>query len=261
MTSQPLDALPIWAVYPLTVVVLLLATWGGYRYVKARHRAADSQHDEGLGMISGATLGLLAFLLAFVVGFGFDVYGQRRTLVLDEANAIRTTYLRAGYLEDPYRMDSRALLSDYLDGRMTVIEHPEQVNEVRARAEEIQGELWAIAETIVTQVDKSDTTSAYLDSLSQVITVHAERVVKGLQVRIPPLILLGMLLISIVTMFLVGMQSGYAPSRSIVGLIMLTLVVAVVLYLVVDLDRAQEGLLRVSQQALIDLHTQLPSLP
>ena len=43
--------------------------------------------------------GLLAFLLAFVVGFGFDVYGQRRALVLDEANAIRSTYLRAGYLD------------------------------------------------------------------------------------------------------------------------------------------------------------------
>ncbi len=261
MTSQPLDVLPMWAIYPLTVLVLLVATWGGYQFVKTKHRTKAPESDAGLGAISGATLGMLAFLLAFVVGFGFDVYGQRRALVLDEANAIRTTYLRAGYLEDPYRVDSRALLSDYLDGRMTIVDHPEKVNEVRARAEEIQGELWAIAETVVTQVDKSDTTSAYLDSLSQVVTVHAERVVKGLQVRIPPLILLGMYLISLITMFLVGMQSGYAPNRSVMGLVMLVLVFAVVLYLVVDLDRAQEGLLRVSQQALIDLHSQLPGLP
>ena len=91
--------------------------------------------------------------------------------------------------------------------------------------------------------------------------MHAERVVKGLQVRIPPLILLGMFLISIMAMFLVGMHSGYSPSRSIVGLVMLTLVVAVVLYLLVDLDRAQEGLLKVSQQPMIDLQSQLPTLP
>ncbi len=261
MTSQPLDALPMWAIYPVTVAVLLLATWGGYRYVKAKHRTKAPESDAGLGAISGATLGMLAFLLAFVVGFGFEVYGQRRALVLDEANAIRTTYLRAGYLEDPYRVDSRALLTEYLDGRMTLIDHPEQLDQLKARAEEIQGELWAAAEKVVAEVDKSDTTSAYLDSLSQVITVHVERVVKGLQVRIPPLILLGMYVISLVTMFLVGMQSGYAPNRSVMGLVMLVLVFAVVLYLVVDLDRAQEGLLKVSQQPLIDLHGQLPSLP
>jgi hypothetical protein len=245
----------------LTVVVLLLAIWGGYRYVRAKHRTKTPESDEGLGTISAATLGLLAFLLAFVISFGFDVYGERRALVLDEANAVRSTYLRAGYLIEPYRTDTRDLLSVYVDERVSLVDQPEQVAQLKAHAEEMQGELWAIAEEVVTEVDKSDTISAYVDSLNEVITIHAERVVKGLQVRIPPLILLGMFLISIITMFLVGMQTGYAPSRSILGLIMLTLVVAVVLYLLVDLDRAQEGLLKVSQQPLIDLQSQLPTLP
>lgn len=259
MTRQPLDYVPIWAIYPLTVAVLLVAIWGGYRYVKAKHRSTDSQSDEGLGTISGAILGLLAFLLAFVVGFGFDVYGQRRALVLDEANAIRSSYIRAGYLVEPYRTPSRNLLSEYVDWRVAAVD-PETLAQAKTRSEEIQGELWTIAEDLVS-VDNSDTTSAYLDSVNEVITLHAERVVKGLQVRIPPLILLGMFLISIMAMFLVGMHSGYSTSRSIVGLVMLTLVVAVVLYLLVDLDRAQEGLLKVSQQPMIDLQSQLPSLP
>jgi hypothetical protein len=260
LTSQPLDYLPIWAIYPLTVVVLLLAIWGGYRYVRAKHRTKTPESDEGLGTISAATLGLLAFLLAFVISFGFDVYGERRALVLDEANAIRSTYLRAGYLVEPYRTESRNLLSEYVDQRLAAT-NPDTLAQAKARSEEIQGELWAFAEQVVTEVDKSDTISAYVDSLNEVITIHAERVVKGLQVRIPPLIMLGMFLISIITMFLVGMQSGYAPNRSILGLVMLTLVVAVVLYLLVDLDRAQQGLLKVSSQPLIDLQNQLPSLP
>jgi hypothetical protein len=47
----------------------------------------------------------------------------------------------------------------------------------------------------------------------------------------------------------------------VVGLILLVLTLALVLYLVVDLDRPAEGLLKVSQQPLIDLQNSLSSLP
>ena len=93
MVNQPLDVLPGWAVYPLTVIVLLAALAGGYYYAKGRGAKAPAKSDRGVGAISGATLGLLAFLLAFVVGFGVNVWQERRVLVVSEANAISTTYL------------------------------------------------------------------------------------------------------------------------------------------------------------------------
>ncbi len=261
MTSQPLDLVPIWAVYPLTAVILLLILEAGFRFGRARRRKTKAETDAGLGGISGATLGLLAFLLAITVGFGMDLYGERRALVLDEANAIHNSYLRTGYLVDPYRTQSRDLLSEYLDWRLTAVEDPANVEEAKTRSEEIQGELWAIADKYVLEVDNSDTVSAYVDSLYQLVDVHARRVVKGLQVNIPPLILLGLYAITFLTLFLAGMQAGYVPERSVVGLIMMVLALSVVLYLVVDLSRAQEGLLTVSQQPLIDLKSILPSLP
>jgi ABC-type antimicrobial peptide transport system permease subunit len=256
--NQPFDNLPIWAVYVLTVLLLLAAVEAGYRYAKAKHRTAPGS-DEGLGAITGAALGMLAFVLAFVIGFGMNLNGDRRELVLNEANAIRSTYLRAGYLVEPYRTDSRNLLSEYLDQRLAAVE-PGKLEQAKARSEEIQGELWAIAEKVVIEVDKSDTISAYLDSLNQVITVHAERVVKGLQMRIPPPVLWAVYAMSVIIMFMVGMLSGYAPNRSITALVMLAVVFGVVLYLIVDMDRS-DGLVRVSQQPLIDLRSVLGTLP
>jgi hypothetical protein len=256
--NQPVDYLPIWAIYPLTVLLLLAAVEVGYRYAKAKHRMAP-ESDEGLGAITGAALGMLAFLLAFVIGFGMNLNGDRRELVLNEANAIRSTYLRAGYLVEPYRTDSRNLLSEYLDQRLAAVE-PGQLEQAKARSEEIQDELWAIAEKVVIEVDKSDTISAYLDSLNQVITVHAERVVKGLQMRIPPPVLWAVYAMSLIIMCMVGMLSGYAPNRSITAIVMLALVFGVVLYLIVDMDR-YDGLIRVSQQPLIDLQSVLGTLP
>jgi hypothetical protein len=258
--GQPLDHLPLWAVYPLTVLLMLAAVEWGYRYGKARRRAVAEGSDEGLGAISGATLAMLAFLLAFLIGFGMNLNGDRRTLVIDEANAIRSTYLRAGYLTEPYKTDSRNLLNEYLDQRLAATD-PANVEQAKIRSEELQGELWAIAEKIVLDVDKSDTISAYVDSLNQVITLHNERVVKGLQARMPPPIVLAMFAIILIVMFLAGMESGYAPHRSVAALFMMVLVFSAVMYLVVDMDRPQEGLIKISQQPLIDLHNVMSSLP
>jgi hypothetical protein len=57
--------------------------------------------DVGLGTMVGASLTLLAFLLTVTVGFGANLNSARRKLVVEEANAIGTIYLRAGYLREP----------------------------------------------------------------------------------------------------------------------------------------------------------------
>jgi hypothetical protein len=259
MTKQLLDALPMWAVYPFTVVILLAALEGGYRYARGRQRRAPTTSDAGVGAISGATLALLAFLLAFVVGFGVNVLRERRDLVVSEANAIGTTYLRAGYLDEPYRTESRDLLSEYLDWRIAATEEG-KLAEARTRSEEIHSELWAIAEEWVAK-DTSATTGQYISSLNELIDLHTERVVVGLQIRIPPMVLLTVYLIALAATFLVGVHSGYGDTRNLVALVMLVLVLATVLYLIIDLDRSQEGLLRVSQQALVDLQKSLPTYP
>ncbi len=260
MTRQFLDTLPVWAVYPVTAIALLAALEAGYRYASATQRRAPEKSDRGVGAITAATLGLLALLLAFVVGIGVNILQERRHLVVQEANAIGTTYLRAGYLGEPYRTETRALLSEYLDWRIVAASEQGRLAEARTRSEEIHNELWALAEGWVAE-DTSATTAQYISSLNEVIDVHTERVVVAVQIRIPPMVLLAMYIIALAATFLTGVQNGYAERRNVVALLTLVLVLAAVLYLIVDLDRAQEGLLQVSQQALIDLQSTLPAYP
>jgi hypothetical protein len=260
MMTQPLDGLPIWLIYPLTLVILLAALAGGFYYARGREAKASARSDRGVGAIAGATLGLLAFLLAFVVGFGVNVWQERRVLVVSEANAISTTYLRAGYLDEPYRTESRELLIEYADQRVAAFDSG-KLAAAKARSEEIHGELWVLLEELVMGGSTSATTGQYISSLNETIDIHTERVNVGLYVRVPPLILLVMYVIAVLALFVVGMQVGYTENRSLVAPIVLVVVLAAVLFLIVDLDRSQEGLLRVPRQALIDLQTQLPTLP
>jgi len=259
MANQPLDIVPMWAMYFVTVLAMLLTMEAGYRLNRAMRRKSPDKTDVGLGGMVGASLGLLAFLLAFIVGFGANINTERRHLVVDEANAIGTTYLRAGYLAEPYRIEARDLLREYTDLRLAGLD-PTQLAAVVARSEEIHNELWASAEKIAIE-SPSPTTGLYLSSLNEVIDRHAERVAVGVDIRIAPSVLLGLYVVAVFTTFLVGMQSGDGEKRNYVAQIVLVLILAVVFLLIVDLDRAQEGLLQVNQQAMFDLQRQLNTAP
>src|SRR6478672_11780486 len=103
LSNGPLDAISLWGVFVLTVALVLLAVEGGFQFGRRRHaRVADEQAGP-VGTMVSSTLGLLAFILAFVFSFAAGRVDARRTALMEEANAIGTTYLRADMLPEPHR--------------------------------------------------------------------------------------------------------------------------------------------------------------
>ena len=98
--AGPLDALPLWALFIVILLVVLLAVEFGYRLGKYRRSRHEEEKEAPLGTMVGATLGLLAFFLAFTFGLAAARFDTRRQVLLDEANAIGTTYLRASILPE-----------------------------------------------------------------------------------------------------------------------------------------------------------------
>ena len=96
-----------------------LALEGGYRLGRWRHDRPAEEKETPVGAMVGSILGLLAFLLAFTFGMAATRFEARRQAVLDEANAIGTTYLRARLLPEPQRTESAKLLREYVDVRIS----------------------------------------------------------------------------------------------------------------------------------------------
>src|SRR6185503_21194414 len=83
-----------------------------------RHR---SEHlREPVGVLQAALLGLVGLVLAFGLSLAVGRYEARRTAVVDEANAIGTTYLRAQLIAEPARTRSLALLREYTDRAIAI---------------------------------------------------------------------------------------------------------------------------------------------
>jgi hypothetical protein len=112
-----LEKVPLWGVFGLTVVVVLLSIWTGAFLGNRRRRQPDHEDESSFSTIIGATLGLLAFMLAFTFGIAAERYQTRKQLLLNEVNAIGTTYLRAELLREPHRNEVQKLLREYVDIR------------------------------------------------------------------------------------------------------------------------------------------------
>jgi NADH:ubiquinone oxidoreductase subunit 6 (subunit J) len=200
----------------------------------------------------GAALGLLAFMLAYTFGLAGSRFEDRRQVLLSEANAIGTTYLRAAMLPEPMRTETRNLLREYVDVRLEAVQQPDKLRAAVSRSEELHNQLWSVA-VAVTEKDRSPITGLFVQSLNEMIDLHATRIMTGLRSRVPGMIWIVLSLLAILSMVMMGYHSGLANSRRSIVVIGLIIGFALVLFLIADLDRPGQGTLRVSQQAMIDL--------
>ena len=255
MVTGLLDFLPLWAILPLTIALCLLSVEVGYRFARTRLERSQEEKESPVSGMVGATLGLLAFMLAFTFGLAGSRFEDRRQVLLSEANAIGTTYLRTAMLPEPMRTETQNLLREYVDLRLEAVQ-PGKLDHALVKSEELHNRLWAQA-VAATEKDRSPITGLFVQSLNEVIDLHAERVMAGLRSRIPGVIWIVLYALAVLAMIIMGYHSGLAHSRRSIAVIALVLGFSSVLYLIADLDRPGQGTLRVSQQAMIDLRNSM----
>jgi hypothetical protein len=260
MITAPLDAIPLWAMLPAFGIFLWLAMEGGYRLGKWRREHIAVEKEQPVGAMVASILGLVALVLGFTFSLAASRFEARRTAILDEANAIGTTWLRARLLPEPQRSEVNRLLQEYVDVRIHGTEEG-KTEQALQRSEELHSLLWAQAAAAAEQDTGSIVTGIFIQSLNETIDLHATRVLVGIRSRIPLVIWIGLFGLAMLGMAAVGYQAALSASLRSPAMIGLVLSFAVVLHLIADLDRGQEGLLRVSQQALIDLQRSMQNEP
>jgi hypothetical protein len=253
-----LDPLPLWGLFLATVAVVSLSVEGGYRLGRLRRQRSEPEKESSVGAMVGATLGLLAFTLAFTFGLAAARFDTRRQVILDEANAIGTSYLRAALLPEPQRSETRRLLREYVEVRLKGV-RPENVQRAISESEGLHARLWAQAVAAAEKDPRSVPTGLFIQSLNEVIDLHATRVMVGLRNRIPGAIWGTLYFVAFLGMAEIGYHEGLTSPRRSPAVLALVLTFSAVMFLIADLDRPQEGLLRVSQQAMVDLRNSLVS--
>ena len=243
---------PLWAIFSVIVVVSLLAVELGFRFARLMNRGAKKEVEGDVGGIVAALLGLLAFILAFSFSITTNRFDTRKQLVLDEANAISTTYLRAGLVPESRGTVIKSLLEEYTDLRIKVVANPSKIGEMLARSEEIHAQLWMQADSLANENMDSEIRSLFISSLNEVIDLHESRKTVALIYRIPAFIWISLHLMMIASMFGTGYQMGASGTRRPFAIPIMVAAFALVIIMIAAMDRPNEGMFQVSQQPLID---------
>ena len=249
------ESLPIAAIYVLSALLMLAFCEVGYQFGMRVRTRQDKEGPTSLGPMVGGLLGMLAFVLAFTFSMAASQYDLRKRNVLDEANAIGTVYLRADLLDKQHGMEVKRLLREYVDVRLQGVRGPD-LGAALARSVEIQKLLWAQVSQAA-QASPSTNTSLVIQSVNDVIDMHEKRVTGALYNRIPGSVWIALIAITALTMITMGMHIGFTGKRRSAAVISLSLAFAMLVTLVVDLNRPQSGLITVGQQAMIDLQSSM----
>jgi len=252
----------------LMIAVLLLTKecgyWIGLRSTK--QEAGAEKQEKTVATITGAMLALLGFMLAISISMADGHFESRRKLILDEANAIGTSHLRARAIGGPHGEQIAHLLIDYTQLRLDFFdagEDQKRLKSVYGKTAAVQQQIWdhasAIAKSAPTPIS-----AIFLTSLNEVFDLATSRR-WALEVRVPPSIIKLLFAFSLLSMGILGYYFGICGFRHTILSLFLIIAFTTAILLIIDLNRPRSGLIQPEQSPIVwilgDIKTSAPGAP
>lgn len=223
-----------------------LGSWMG------RRQHCSSEGADHLGTIQGAILGLLALLLGFSFSSASDRYGARTQLIVDEANAIGTVWLRTDLIPGAGREATRDLLRRYVVQRLAYYDASDPSARASSAAEmgSLQKQLWTTA--VGASKDSPQFANILLPAMNELLDAEARRSNASGR-HLPTLVVCLLITCALVAVAAVSYAMGVSGRQARVLTSTLAFLLASVLWTIIDLDHPRRGLIRTGQQPLLQL--------
>ena len=221
-------------------------------------RADRDGESAGTGALAGAVYGLLALIIAFTFSGATSRFDARRHLIVEEANAIGTAYLRVDMVPPAAQAPLRDSFRRYLDARIEAYRKLPDLTAARAeldRATQLQGEIWGRAVAAVRMTDSHPSlTMLLLPALNQMIDITTTRTM-ATRIHPPVIIFVMLLLLALVSAVLAGHDLGRGNGRRWLHMLGYAAILSVTVYVIIDIEFPRLGFVRVDaiDQVLVDL--------
>jgi hypothetical protein len=230
-------------------------------YAAGRVLRTQETLREPVGIVQGAFFALVGLILAFGLTLALGRYDTRRAAVVDDADTIGTTYLRAQTLAEPMRSRSLQLLRQYTDASLELsktVPTTDRFDDAVAHEDVLQRRLWSLAGDALTGAPRDSAPRLYVETLNEMIDQQTVRVA-ALNNRIPTAVLV---LEVFGAAFAFGLLALYTAlhGRGATTVVLAGALVTLLLLVIFDLDRPTRGLIRVPDAPLLALRSsmQLP---
>lgn len=240
----------------LLFIAIVVFNEAGFRIGRFVQSSTDSEVKALTGSIQASILGLLALLLGFTFSMSMQRYDNRSMALIDEANAIGTAVLRVQLLPEHYQKEAYDLLSKYVESRIEMsqldLTRSKQRINYNFQIIELQKELWSLAVSATNDDPRPVTTGAFVNSLNDLIDSQGKRNAL-LQMHVPEVVLILLFLVFISSGGILGYSAGLSGNRIIAPIALVSLLITLIVFIIIDLDRPKRGLIQVNQGAMIEL--------
>jgi hypothetical protein len=249
---------PLLTVFLIGLGIVLIATEIGRRL--ARHIGRRDE-DDNFNTLEAAIIGVLALMIGFTFAMALDRFDSRRDAVMDEANAIGTTALRARMLPAPHDRQVLELLRDYVKVRLEITQRAatrDDLESTIAHSNELQEAMWIQTMSVAAKDNAMVPTGLFIQALNEMIDSQGKRLA-AVRNHVPDVVILSLFAVAAIASAFSGYARGLGTQRSALPSYIIALLVCGVILLILDLDRPSAGFIEVSQQPMIDVEQSLDS--
>lgn len=219
----------------------------GRRFGKRRFSKEAEGGRAGLGVVDGAVFSLLGLLLAFSFSGAASRFEGRRSLILAEANSVGTAWMRIGLLPEESQPRLRELFREYLDARLRVYRDLTNMEEALVdlkRAARVQNSIWTETLPAFRTEAGQRAIVPVVTALNEMFDVASARTAAFWEH--PPTIIFVMIgALSLVSALLAGYGMAGSKKRSWLHMLGFSLVLALTVYLILDLEYPRIGVIRI----------------
>jgi hypothetical protein len=225
--------------------------------VSRREKLIPRNKSEGLKILEGALFALMGLLIAFTFNSAHYKFDHRRQLIIEEANAIGTTYLRLDLVDNPTQNQLKDYLREYLASRIKtyrLLPNAELAIQEMNRTKQLQQHIWDLSVHACKTQNIPAICIILLPSLNSMFDIANTRYANT-KIHPPWIVFVLLIGVSIISSFLAGFDIGIQSMGSKIFLFCYAILIALTIYIVIDMEFPRLGLIRVDSfdQVLMDV--------
>jgi hypothetical protein len=239
------------------LIVMPIAVKFGNKMRKRFWRSEEGDTKGGVNSLLGALFGLWGFILAFSFGQSGVRFENLRSMIVDEANYLRNTIIRADLFPDSIRNVYRAELQKYLEERISYYDYASDEIKFKKNTEEISetsANLWATTVALTKRPEIRTTAETMATSLINLFDISTKREAL-LNAGLPSPISITLIVLALSICFVGGFTTPIIKQKEWIVIFAFAFMAATILYITSDLARPMEGLIRpdAGQASIINL--------
>ena len=240
---------------------MLFLAYVGHRTGRHVFQSSPDAKKLSTGVVDAAILSLLGLLTAFTFSSAYSRYDTRRALIVEEANAIATAYLRLDLLPIDAQPAIRARFREYVESRIELwrlLPDRKAALAEHARSEQLQKAVWSAAIEATRDETRGDARKLLLPAMNDMIDITTTRLI-AVQAHPPLVVFLLLGLLSLGAAWIIGFGMAKATRPSYAHLVVFAALAALALYVILDIEYPRHGLvtLNMPHQLLIQLKQEM----